>query len=103
MWRYQVANQALEENKRESRQLSDVLDASLLTLPSNCRQPLDFFLILPVQRLMRYKLLLQRIVSLCDGVHAQVNLLYIPLKPTICQCQGVGSMLRYARYRVGCF
>ena len=72
--RYPVANQALEENKRESRQLSDVLDASLLTLPSNCRQPLDFFLILPVQRLMRYKLLLQRIVSLCDGVDAQAFL-----------------------------
>jgi len=42
-----------QENKRDSREFSETLDLGLQTLPSNCRQSLDDYLILPVQRLMR--------------------------------------------------
>lgn len=80
-----------QEDMRDSRKFEEALDMGLLSLPPNCRQPLDFFLILPVQRLMRYKILLQRIVTLTQDQKAfldlQVLLLslfcFIPLHSTI--------------------
>ncbi len=77
--RYPSSNQCLQENKRDSRSFSETLDTSLMSLPraqggGAGGAGLDFYLILPVQRLMRYKLLLERIVSLTDDEGAFLNL-----------------------------
>jgi hypothetical protein len=60
---YPYANDCLQKDKRSSRILEETLETSLQSLPPNCQQPLEFFLILPVQRLMRYKMLLKTSVG----------------------------------------
>ena len=57
---YPYANDCLQKDKRRRDIiLEETLETSLRTLPPNCQLPLEFFLILPVQRLMRCKILLK--------------------------------------------
>jgi hypothetical protein len=67
---YPYANDCLQKDKRSSRILEETLETSLQSLPPNCQQPLEFFLILPVQRLMRYKMCLQQHEDTVSSVSA---------------------------------
>eukprot|EP00281_Chroomonas_sp_CCMP1168_P017528 CAMPEP_0206218876 /NCGR_PEP_ID=MMETSP0047_2-20121206/4026_1 /ASSEMBLY_ACC=CAM_ASM_000192 /TAXON_ID=195065 /ORGANISM="Chroomonas mesostigmatica_cf, Strain CCMP1168" /LENGTH=414 /DNA_ID=CAMNT_0053641395 /DNA_START=45 /DNA_END=1289 /DNA_ORIENTATION=- len=56
---YRDANAKLQENKRNSREFRSITQKGV----GEDHEPIEYFLILPVQRLMRYKLLLDQIVQ----------------------------------------